>query len=80
MKQLQAWTGSADSTIASAAVMAMAEKFNTGQEVCLHSASQRGHLWVTNVLHQRLDGRGAKFADLRDGSSRRFTIERSDVR
>jgi len=34
MKQLLAWTGSADSTIANEAVMAMAEKFNTGQEVC----------------------------------------------
>jgi hypothetical protein len=34
MKQLLAWTGSADSTITSEAVMAMAEKFNTGQEVC----------------------------------------------
>jgi hypothetical protein len=36
--------------------MAMAEKFNTGQEVCLQIdpqrawsyASQRGNLWVTN--------------------------------
>jgi hypothetical protein len=35
MKQLLAWTGRADSTITSEAVMAMAEKFNTGQEVCL---------------------------------------------
>ena len=35
MKQLLAWTGSAESTITSEAVMAMAEKFNTGQEVCL---------------------------------------------
>ena len=33
MKQLLAWTGSADSTITSEAVMAMAEKFNAGQEV-----------------------------------------------
>ena len=48
MKQLLAWTGSADSTITSEAIMAMAEKFNTGQEVCLQPqrawsyASQRG--------------------------------------
>ena len=33
MKQLLAWTGSADSTITSEAVMAMAEKFDTGQEI-----------------------------------------------
>jgi hypothetical protein len=33
MKQLLAWTGSGDSTITSETVMAMAEKFNTGQEV-----------------------------------------------
>lgn len=32
MKQLLARTGNADSTITSEAVMAMAEKFNTGQE------------------------------------------------
>jgi hypothetical protein len=31
MKQLLAWTGSADSTITSDAVMVMDEKFNTGQ-------------------------------------------------
>jgi hypothetical protein len=35
MKQLLAWTGNADSTITSEAIMATAEKFNTGQEVCL---------------------------------------------
>jgi hypothetical protein len=35
MKQLLAWTGSADSRITREAAMAMAEKFNTGQEVCL---------------------------------------------
>ena len=35
MKQLLAWTGSADSTTTSEAVMAMAEKFNTRQEACL---------------------------------------------
>ena len=40
MKQLLAWTGSADSTITSEAVMAIAEKFNTGQEVCLQIASE----------------------------------------
>lgn len=53
MKQLLAWTGSADSTITSEAVMAMAEKFNAGQEVrsacrsqrARSNASQRGHLW-----------------------------------
>ena len=39
MKQLLAWTGSADSTITSKAVMAMTEKFNTGQEVCLQIPS-----------------------------------------
>jgi chitinase len=41
MKQLLAWIGSADSTITSEAVMAMAEKFNTGQEVCLQIPSAR---------------------------------------
>ena len=41
MKRLLAWTGSADSTITSEAVMAMAEKFNTGQEVCLQIPSAR---------------------------------------
>ena len=53
MKQLLAWTGSAGSTITSEAVMAMAGKFNTGQEVCLQipsargiNASQRGDLWL----------------------------------
>jgi hypothetical protein len=46
MKQLLAWTGSADSTITSAAVMAMAEKFNTGQEVCLQIPSARGVMQV----------------------------------
>ena len=47
MKQLLAWTGSADSTINSEAVMAMAEKFNTGQEVCLQIPSARGELIPT---------------------------------
>ena len=42
MKRLLAWTGSANSTITSEAVMAMAEKFNTGQEVCLQIPSARG--------------------------------------
>jgi hypothetical protein len=42
MKQLLAWTGSADSTITSEAVMAMVEKFNTGQEVCLQIHNARG--------------------------------------
>jgi hypothetical protein len=46
MKQLLAWTGSADSTITSEAVMAMAEKFNTGQEVCLQIPSARGVIQV----------------------------------
>ena len=46
MKQLLAWTGSADSTINSEAVMAMAEKFNTGQEVCLQIPSARGVMQV----------------------------------
>ena len=47
MKQLLAWTGNADSTIISeAAVMAMAEKFNTGQEVCLQIPSARGVMQV----------------------------------
>lgn len=46
MKQLLAWTGSADSTITSEAVMAMAEKFNTGQEVCLQIPSARGVMQV----------------------------------
>jgi hypothetical protein len=39
MKQLLAWTGNADSTITSKPVMAMAEKFNTGQEVCWQTPS-----------------------------------------
>ena len=47
MKQLLAWTGSADSTITSEAVVAMAEKFNTGQEVCLQITSTRGVMQVT---------------------------------
>jgi hypothetical protein len=42
MKQLLAWTGSVDSTITSEAVMSMAEKFNTGQQVCLQIPSARG--------------------------------------
>ena len=46
MKQLLAWTGSADSTITSEAVMAMAEKFNTGQEVCLQIPNARGVMQV----------------------------------
>jgi hypothetical protein len=46
MKQLLAWRGSADSTITSEAVMAMAEKFNTGQEVCLQIPSARGVMQV----------------------------------
>ena len=46
MKQLLAWTGSADSTITSEAVIAMAEKSNTGQEVCLQIPSARGVLQV----------------------------------
>jgi hypothetical protein len=43
MKQLLARTGNADSTITSEAVMAMAEKFNTGQEVCLPIPSAANH-------------------------------------
>jgi hypothetical protein len=50
MKQLLAWTGSADSTITSEAVMAMAEKFNTGQEVCLQIPSARGVMQVKESL------------------------------
>ena len=46
MKQLLAWTGSAGSTITSKAVMAMAEKFNTEQEVCLQIPSARGVMQV----------------------------------
>jgi hypothetical protein len=46
MKQLLAWTGSADSTITTEVVMAMAEKFNTGQEVCLQIPSARGVMQV----------------------------------
>jgi hypothetical protein len=46
MKRLLGWTGSADSTITSEAVMAMAEKFNTGQEVCLQIPSARGVMQV----------------------------------
>ena len=38
MKQLLAWTGNADSTITSEAVMAMAEKFRVGS---LLAAPQR---------------------------------------
>ena len=66
MKQLLAWTGSADSTITSEAVMAMAEKFNTGQEVCLQIPSARGVTQVkegtsgskVTMLHARLDREG----------------------
>ena len=39
MKQLLARTGSADFTIIGEAVMARAEKFNAGQEVCLQIPS-----------------------------------------
>jgi hypothetical protein len=46
MKQLLAWTGSADSTITSEAVMAMVEKFNTGQEVCLQIPNARGEKYL----------------------------------
>ena len=46
MKQLLAWTGSADFTITSEAIMAMAEKFNTRQEVCLQIPSARGVMQV----------------------------------
>ena len=46
MKQLLAWAGSADSTITSEAVMVMAEKFNTGQEVCLQIPGARGVMQV----------------------------------
>jgi hypothetical protein len=46
MKRLLAWTGSADSTITSEAVMAMAEKFNSGQEVCLQIPNTRGVMQV----------------------------------
>src|SRR5262245_33317776 len=46
MKRLLAWAGSADSTITNEAVMAMAEKFNTGQEVCLQLPSTRGVMQV----------------------------------
>jgi hypothetical protein len=46
MKQLLAWTRSADSTITSEAVMAMAEKFNSRQEVCLQIPSARGVMQV----------------------------------
>jgi hypothetical protein len=46
MKQLLAWTGSAESTITSEAVMAMAEKFKTGQEICLQIPSARGAMQV----------------------------------
>ena len=77
MKQLLAWTGSADSTITSEAVMAMAEKFNSGQEVCLQIPSARGvmqvkegtsgsdaALWLifrTTELHCKAD---VRFADV----------------
>lgn len=40
------WTGSADSTITSEAVMAIAEKFNTGEEVCFQIPSARGVMQV----------------------------------
>ena len=53
MKQLLAWTGSADSTITSEAVMAMAEKFNTGQEVCLQIPSARGVMQVKEGTSRR---------------------------
>ena len=46
MKQLLAWTGSADSTITSEAVMAMAEKFNAGREICLQFPNARGVMQV----------------------------------
>ena len=50
--------GSADSTITSEAVMAMAEKFNTGQEVCLQIPSTRGVMQVK-------EGTSGSFATLR---------------
>ena len=68
MKQLVAWTGSADSTITSEAVMAMAEKFNTGQEVCLQILSARGVMQVKEGTSRswrrvgRHDGCGAATA------------------
>jgi hypothetical protein len=41
MKQLLAWTGSADEP-----VMAMAEKFSTGQEICFQIPSACGVMQV----------------------------------
>ena len=75
MKQLLAWTGSADPTITSEAVMAMAEKFNTGQEVCLQIPSARGVMQVKEgtsgsiVVRQWLDDRGAEEADIESRSN-----------
>ena len=63
MKQLLAWTGSADSSITSEAVMAMAEKFNTGQEVCLQISSARGAMQVT-------EGTSGSIADMPDAPAR----------
>ena len=66
MKQLLAWTGSADSTITTEAVMATAVKFNTGQEVCLQIPSARAVMQVkegtsgskVTMLHAGLDREG----------------------
>jgi hypothetical protein len=67
MKQLLAWTGSADCKITSEAVMAMAEKFDTVPEVCLQItkrawsyASHRGHLSHSHHQTTRLRFPSAK--------------------
>jgi hypothetical protein len=46
MKQLLARTGSADSRISGGFVMAIAEKFHAGREVCLQIPSAPGVMQV----------------------------------
>jgi hypothetical protein len=92
MKQLLAWTGSADSTTTSEPVMAMAEKFNTGQEVCLQIPSARGVMQVKEgtsgscaspglcLLSKRSSHRGAKRGALAARNRGRRGSMRSPVR
>ena len=80
MKQLLAWTGSADSTITSEAVMAMAEKFNTGQEVCLQIPSARGLMQVKEGTSgsYALPVNGLKIETQRKRSSLNRAYKRND--
>jgi hypothetical protein len=72
MKQLLAWTGSADSTLTSEAAIAMAEKFNTGQEVCLQSPSARGVMQVKEgTSGSSFRSRSSRFGEEPAGSSKK---------